>query len=337
MTKMKIAVVNKPGADFEIQERDIPQAPAGHVRIKVQACGICFSDDVTKDGLFPGIAYPRVPGHEVSGFVDETGPGVTVWKKGQRVGVGWNAGHDGTCDSCRRGDFALCVNGKVSGVTYDGGYAEYMIAPTEALARIPESLKPIDAAPLLCAGITTFNALRNSGARPGDLVAVMGIGGLGHLGLQFANKFGYHVVAISRGKENAELAKKLGAHIYIDSSASDAAAELTKLGGARAILATVPSSKAMSSVIGGLGPNGKLLVVGADLESIAVPTTKILFARNSIQGWNSGSSIDSEDTLRFAEYSGVRPMIETFPLEKVNEAWARMTSGKAQFRVVLTM
>jgi D-arabinose 1-dehydrogenase-like Zn-dependent alcohol dehydrogenase len=337
MTKMKIAVVNKPGADFEIQERDIPQAPAGHVRIKVQACGICFSDDVTKDGLFPGIAYPRVPGHEVSGFVDETGPGVTVWKKGQRVGVGWNAGHDGTCDSCRRGDFALCVNGKVSGVTYDGGYAEYMIAPTEALARIPESLNPIDAAPLLCAGITTFNALRNSGARPGDLVAVMGIGGLGHLGLQFANKFGYHVVAISRGKENAQLAKKLGAHIYIDSSATDAAAELTKLGGARAILATVPSSKAMSSVIGGLGPNGKLLVVGADLESIAVPTTKILFARNSIQGWNSGSSIDSEDTLRFAEYSGVRPMVETFPLEKVNEAWARMTSGKAQFRVVLTM
>jgi D-arabinose 1-dehydrogenase-like Zn-dependent alcohol dehydrogenase len=337
MTKMKIAVVTKPGADFEIQERDIPQPPAGHVRIKVQACGICFSDDVTKEGLFPGIAYPRVPGHEVSGIVDETGAGVTVWKKGQRVGVGWNAGHDGTCDSCRRGDFALCVNGKVSGVSYDGGYAEYMIAPTEALARIPESLDPIHAAPLLCAGITTFNALRNSGARPGDLVAVIGIGGLGHLGLQFANKFGYQVVAISRGKENAELAKKLGAHIYIDSTATDAAAELTKLGGARVILATVPSSKAMSSIIGGLGPNGKLLVVGADLESIVVPTTKILFARNSIQGWNSGSSIDSEDTLRFADYSGVRPMIEAFPLEKVNQAWARMTSGKAQFRVVLTM
>jgi D-arabinose 1-dehydrogenase-like Zn-dependent alcohol dehydrogenase len=251
--------------------------------------------------------------------------------------VGWNAGHDGTCDSCRRGDFALCANGKISGLSYDGGYAEYMIAPAEALARIPESLNPIDAAPLLCAGITTFNALRNSGARPGDLVAVIGIGGLGHLGLQFANKFGYHVVAISRGKENAELAKKLGAHIYIDSSAAGAATELTRLGGARVILATVPSSKAMSSIIGGLGPNGKLLVVGADLESIAVPTTKILFARNSIQGWNSGSSIDSEDTLRFAEYSGARPMVETFPLEKVNEAWARMTSGKAQFRVVLTM
>jgi D-arabinose 1-dehydrogenase-like Zn-dependent alcohol dehydrogenase len=337
MTKMKVAVVSKPGADFEIQERDIPQPPAGHVRIKVQACGICHSDEVTKDGLFPGITYPRVPGHEVSGFVDETGAGVTVWKKGQRVGVGWNAGHDGTCDSCRRGDFALCANGKISGLSYDGGYAEYMIAPAEALARIPESLNPIDAAPLLCAGITTFNALRNSGARPGDLVAVIGIGGLGHLGLQFANKFGYHVVAISRGKENAELAKKLGAHIYIDSSAAGAAAELTRLGGARVILATVPSSKAMSSIIGGLGPNGKLLVVGADLESIAVPTTKILFARNSIQGWNSGSSIDSEDTLRFAEYSGARPMVETFPLEKVKEAWARMTSGKAQFRVVLTM
>ncbi len=337
MPKMKIAVVTKPGADFEIQERDIPTPGPGQVRIRVQACGICFSDEVTKNGLFPGIAYPRVPGHEVAGVVDETGVGVTVWKKGRRVGVGWNAGHDGTCDSCRRGDFALCVNGKICGVTFDGGYAQYMIAPAEALARIPESLNPIDAAPLLCAGITTFNALRNSGARPGDLVAVFGIGGLGHLGLQFANKFGYQVVAVSRGKENTELAKKLGAHIYIDSSATDAAAELTRLGGARVILATVPSSKAMSSIIGGLGPNGKLLVVGADLGSIDVPTTKILFARNSIQGWNSGSSIDSEDTLRFAEYSGVRPMIETFPLDRVNEAFARMTSGKAQFRVVLTM
>ena len=226
MAKMKVVQVPKRGADFEIVEREIPNPGAGHVRIRVQACGICHSDSVTKDGLFPGMAYPRVPGHEVAGVIDEIGTGVTVWKKGQRVGVGWNAGHDGTCDSCRRGDFALCSNGKVSGVTYDGGYAEYMIAPAEALARIPESLNPIDAAPLLCAGITTFNALRNSGARPGDLVAVFGIGGLGHLGLQFANKFGYHVAAISRGKENAELAKKLGAHIYIDSSATDAAAEL---------------------------------------------------------------------------------------------------------------
>jgi D-arabinose 1-dehydrogenase-like Zn-dependent alcohol dehydrogenase len=337
MAKMKVVQVPKAGADFEIVEREIPNPGAGYVRIRVQACGICHSDSVTKDGLFPGIAYPRVPGHEVAGVIDETGTGVTVWKKGQRVGVGWNAGHDGTCDSCRRGDFALCVNGKVSGVTYDGGYAEYMIAPAEALARIPDSLNPIDAAPLLCAGITTFNALRNSGARPGDLVAVFGIGGLGHLGLQFANKFGYHVAAISRGKENAELAKKLGAHIYIDSSATDAAAELTKLGGARTILATVPSAKAMSSVIGGLGPNGKLLVVGADLENIGVPAIKILFARNSIHGWNSGSSIDSEDTLRFAEYSGVRPMIEKYPLEKAAEAYTRMMSGKAEFRVVLTM
>ena len=337
MAKMKVALVPKAGADFEIVEREIPNPSAGHVRIRVQACGICHSDSVTKDGMLPGIAYPRVPGHEVAGVIDETGTGVTVWKKGQRVGVGWNAGHDGTCDSCRRGDFALCANGKISGVSYDGGYAEYMIAPAEALARIPESLNPIDAAPLLCAGITTFNALRNSGARPGDLVAVFGIGGLGHLGLQFANKFGYHVAAISRGKENAELAKRLGAHIYIDSSATDAAAELAKLGGARAILATVPSSKAMSSVIGGLGPNGKLLVVGADVENIGVPAIKILFARNSIQGWNSGSSIDSEDTLRFAEYSGVRPMIEKYPLEKAGEAYARMMSGKAEFRVVLTM
>ncbi|HMI50340.1 MAG TPA: alcohol dehydrogenase [Candidatus Saccharimonadales bacterium] len=337
MAKMKIAVVRKAGADFAIEEREIPQPPAGHVRIKVQACGICFSDEITKDGLLPGITFPRVPGHEVAGVVDEIGAGVTVWTKGQRAGVGWNAGHDGTCDSCRRGDFALCVNGKISGLSYDGGYAEYMIAPAEALARIPEALSPVEAAPLLCAGITTFNALRNSGARPGDLVAVFGIGGLGHLGLQFANKFGYQVAAISRGTENTELAKKLGAHIYIDSSATDAAAELAKRGGARVILATVPSSKAMSSIIGGLGPNGKLLVVGADMGNIEASTPKILFARNSIQGWNSGSSIDSEDTLRFAEYSGVRPMIETFPLEKVNEAWARMTSGKAQYRVVLTM
>ncbi len=301
MAKMKVALVPKAGADFEIVEREIPNPSAGHVRIRVQACGICHSDSVTKDGMLPGIAYPRVPGHEVAGVIDET------------------------------------ANGKISGVSYDGGYAEYMIAPAEALARIPESLNPVDAAPLLCAGITTFNALRNSGARPGDLVAVFGIGGLGHLGLQFANKFGYHVAAISRGKENAELAKKLGAHIYIDSSATDAAAELTKLGGARTILATVPSSKAMSSVIGGLGPNGKLLVVGADVENIGVPAIKILFARNSIQGWNSGSSIDSEDTLRFAEYSGVRPMIEKYPLEKAGEAYARMMSGKAEFRVVLTM
>lgn len=337
MSKMKIAVVTKPGADFEIQEREIPQPPTGHVRIKIHACGVCFSDHLVKDGGWPGLVYPRTPGHEVAGTIDEVGSGVTTWKKGDRVGVGWHGGHDQTCLQCRRGDFINCANQKITGLHYDGGYAEYMVAPIEALAHMPESLDPAEAGPLLCAGITTFNALRRSGALPGDLVAVQGVGGLGHLGIQFASKFGYQVVAISRGKDTEILAKKLGAHIYIDSAATDAAAELKKLGGARTILATAPNSKSMSDLIPGLGANGTLFVVGAAAGPVGADPGVLIFGNKRIQGWASGIPTDSEDTLRFSEFSGVRPMIEKFPLEKINDAWARMTSGKAQFRVVLTM
>src|SRR5262244_1381737 len=267
---MKTAQISKPGADFELIEREIPQPSVGHVRIKMQACGVCHSDVFTKDGSWPGIQYPRVPGHEVVGIIDEVGAGVSEWKKGQRAGVGWHGGQDGTCLACRRGDFINCANVKVCGVSYDGGYQEFMVAPVEALARMPESLDAAEAAPLMCAGITTFNALRHNGALPSDLVAVQGIGGLGHLGIQFANKFGYRVAAIGRGSNNATLAKKLGAHHYIDSTATDAAAELQKLGGAAVILATAPSGKSMSSLIGGLGTNGTFLIVGAPVDAIEV-------------------------------------------------------------------
>ena len=337
MTKMKAAQISKPGAEFEIVEREIPAPNAGHVRIKVQACGVCHSDVLTKDGLWPGIEYPRVPGHEVAGIIDEVGEGVSAWKKGQRVGVGWHGGQDNTCRECRRGDFRNCQNLKICGISYDGGYQQYMVAPVEALVVIPENLKDADAAPLLCAGITTYNALRRSGAFPGDLVAVQGIGGLGHLGIQFANKFGYKVAAIGRGPENASLAKKLGASMYIDSQATNAAEELQKLGGARAILATAPNSKAMSELINGLGPNGELIVVGAAFDPIEVTPLQLISGSKTIRGSASGTPADSEDTLRFAELSGVRPMIETYPLEKAAEAYARMLSGKAEFRVVLTM
>ena len=334
---MKVAQISKAGADFEIVEREIPKPGVGHVLIKVQACGVCHSDVFTKEGYWPGIQYPRVPGHEVAGIIDELGAGVSEWKKGQRVGVGWHGGHDGTCLACRRGDFGNCQNLKIAGISYDGGYQQYMVAPVEALTTMPESLSDAEAAPLLCAGITTFNALRHSGAMPGDLVAVLGIGGLGHLGIQFANKFGYKVAAIGRGSENAELAKKLGANLYIDNKVTNAAEALQKLGGAQVILATAPSSKAMSEVINGLGPNGKLIVVGAAFDPIEVTPVQLISGSKSIQGWASGTAADAEDTLRFAELSGVRPMIETYPLEKAAEAYARMMSGKAQFRVVLTM
>lgn len=334
---MKVAQVPAPGADFQIVEREIPDPGASQVRIKVQACGVCHSDVLTKDGSWPGIEFPRVPGHEVVGVIDEVGTGVSVWTKGQRVGVGWHGGHDGTCLLCRRGDFINCRNMKIPGISYDGGYQEYMVAPVEALVAIPESLNDTEAAPLLCAGVTTFNALRHSGASPGDLVAVLGIGGLGHLGVQFANKFGYMVAAIGRGPENAAMAKKLGASLYIDSRATNAAEELQKLGGAQVILATAPSSKAMSEVVDGLGPNGKLMVIGADFAPIEVTPLQLIGGTRTIQGWASGTPVDSEDTLRFAELTGVRPMIETYPLEKAAEAYARMMSGDAQFRVVLTM
>jgi D-arabinose 1-dehydrogenase-like Zn-dependent alcohol dehydrogenase len=337
MPKMKVMQVPKAGADFELVEREIPQPRAGEVRIKVLACGVCHSDVLTKEGLWPGIQYPRVPGHEVAGVLDELGPGITTWKKGQRVGVGWHGGQDGTCISCRRGEFANCVSPKVTGIVYDGGYAEYMIAPLEAIAAMPEPLDPAEAGPLMCAGVTTFNALRHSGALPGDLVAVQGVGGLGHLGIQFAQKFGYRVAAISRGSESAALAKKLGAHVYIDSAATDAAAELQKLGGARVILATAPSAKAMTSVIPGLGPHGMLLVCGAAPDPIEVSPFQLISGMKSIQGWYSGIATDSEDALRFAELTGVRPMIEKFPLAQANQAFARMMSGKVQFRAVLTV
>jgi D-arabinose 1-dehydrogenase-like Zn-dependent alcohol dehydrogenase len=329
LPKMKVAQVSKPGADFEIVEREIPAPPVGHVRIRVQACGVCHSDSMTKEGMWPGIQYPRVPGHEVAGVIDELGANVTGWKAGQRVGVGWHGGQDGTCLSCRRGDFANCENLLVSGISYDGGYAEYMLAPVSALAAMPDALDAAEAAPLLCAGITTFNALRHSGALPGDTVAVMGIGGLGHLGIQFASKFGYRTVAIGRGSENAARAKKLGAADYIDSQAGNAAQALKKMGGARVILATAPSSQAMSELIDGLGPNGTLLVVGASADPIQVTPIQLILGRRELKGWSSGIHTDSEDTLRFAELTGVRPMIEKYPLAKAAEAYARMMSGKA--------
>jgi D-arabinose 1-dehydrogenase-like Zn-dependent alcohol dehydrogenase len=334
---MKAAQVPKPGADFEIVEREIPHPGAGEVRIKVQACGVCHSDVFTKEGQWPGIQYPRVPGHEVVGLIDELGAGVSEWKQGQRVGVGWHGGHDGTCRACQRGDFRNCQNLQVPGISYDGGYEQFMVAPVEALVAMPESLGAAEAAPLLCAGITTYNALRHSGAMPGDLVAVQGIGGLGHLGIQFANKFGYRVAAIGRGSENAALAKKLGASVYIDSKSTNAAEALQKLGGAQVILATAPSSKAMSELFDGLGPNGKLMVIGVASDPLEVTPVQLVTGSRTIQGWASGTTADEEDTLSFAELTGVRPMIETYPLEKAAEAYARMMSGNAQFRVVLTM
>ena len=337
LAPMKVAQISKAGGDFEIVERQIPKPGPGQVRIKVRACGVCHSDVFTKEGSWPGIQYPRVPGHEVAGVIDELGAGVSGWSEGQRAGVGWHGGHDGTCLSCRRGDFRNCQNLKIAGISYDGGYQQYMLVPVEALTAIPESLNDVETAPLLCAGITTYNALRHSGALPGDLVAVLGVGGLGHLGIQFANKFGYKVAAIGRGSEDATLAKKLGASVYIDSKSTNAREALQKLGGAQVILATAPSSKAISELIDGLGPNGKPMVIGVAAEPIEVTPVQLVNGSRTIQGWASGTPVDAEDTLRFAELSGVRPMIETYPLEKAAEAYARMMSGKAQFRVVLTM
>ncbi len=337
ISPMKAAQIPKPGADFEIVEREIPKPGPGEVRIKIQACGVCHSDVFTKEGSWPGIQYPRVPGHEVVGTIDELGAGVSGWKQEQRIGVGWHGGHDGTCPACQRGDFRNCRNLKVPGISYDGGYEQYMVATVEALTAMPESLSDVEAAPLLCAGITTYNALRHSGAMPGDLVAVLGIGGLGHLGIQFDNKFGYKVAAIGRGSESATLAKKLGASVYIDNKVTNAAEALQKLGGAQVILATAPNSKAMTEVIDGLAPNGNLMVIGVTADPIEVTPAQLVNGSKSIQGWASGTPADAQDTLRFAELTGVRPMIETYPLEQAAEAYARMMSGQAQFRVVLTM
>ncbi len=337
MAKMRVMQVTKAGGHLELVEREITEPGAGQVRIKVEACGVCHSDAMTKEGIWPGIQYPRVPGHEVAGIVDAVGAGVAGWTQGQRVGVGWHGGHCGYCDSCRRGDFVTCqIAFQVTGIAYDGGYAEYMIAPAGALALIPEGLSAIDAAPLMCAGVTTFNPLRNSGARPGDLVAVLGIGGLGHLGVQFAAKMGFKTVAIARGEDKEPLARELGAIHYIDSHAQDPAAELLKLGGARVILATATDNKAMSAVLGGLGVNGKLIIVGVAVEPLQVPTIPLIMGRRSIMGWPSGSPIDSQDTLSFSMLTGVRAMTQVFPLEKAAEAYDLMMSGKARFRAVLT-
>ncbi len=337
MAPMKMAQIPEAGADFQIVEREVPGPGAGQVRIRVRACGICHSDALVKEGSWPGIQYPRVPGHEVAGVIDELGASVSAWRKGQRVGVGWHGGQDGTCRECRRGDFRNCRNLKIPGISYDGGYQQYMVAPIEALAALPDGLGDAEAAPLLCAGVTTFNALRHSGAMPGDVVAVQGIGGLGHLGIQFASKFGYQVAAIGRGPEKAALARRLGAHTYIDGKSASAAEALQKLGGASVILATAPSSQAMSELIGGLGPNGKLIVIGAAFDPIAVTPIQLISGSRTVQGWASGTPADSEDALRFAELAGVRPIIETYPLERAGEAYARMLSGNARFRVVLTM
>jgi D-arabinose 1-dehydrogenase-like Zn-dependent alcohol dehydrogenase len=337
MSKMRVVQVTRAKGPFEIVEREIPEPGAGQVRVKVEACGICHSDAMTKEGGWPGIQYPRAPGHEIAGTVDAIGNGVTGWKEGQRVGVGWHGGHCGYCDSCRRGDFVTCqVAFQIPGISYDGGYAEYMIAPAGALALIPDGLSPVDAAPLMCAGVTTFNPLRNSGARPGDLVAILGIGGLGHLGIQFAAKMGFKTVAIARGMDKEPLARKLGASVYIDSTTQDPSAELLKLGGAKVILATATSGKAMTAVLGGLGVNGKFVIVGAAEEPLEVPAIPLILGRRSILGWPSGSSIDSQDTLSFSNLTDVRPMTEVFPLERAAEAYEHMMSGKARFRVVLT-
>src|SRR4029453_11943121 len=335
--KMRAVQVPKAKGPFELVEREIPEPQVGWIRIKVQACGICHSDSLVKDGTWPGIQYPRIPGHEVIGVVDLVGEGVKPWKNGQRVGVGWHGGNCGYCDNCRRGDFFACqVALLTTGISFDGGYAEYMVAPAEALASVPDDLSAIDGAPLMCAGVTTFNALRNSGARGGDLVAVLGIGGLGHLGVQFAAKMGFKTVAIARGKDKEPLAKKLGATHYINSQEKNPAEELTKLGGAKVVIATVTNADAMTAVLGGLAPNGVLMVIGA-AGPLSVDPILLITGQRSVKGWYSGTSIDLQDTLKFSASNGVQSMNEIYPLDRAAEAYERMMSGKARFRVVLDM
>jgi D-arabinose 1-dehydrogenase-like Zn-dependent alcohol dehydrogenase len=338
MPKMRAVQVPYAGGPFEIVERDIPEPDSGMVRVKVQACGICHSDEVTKEGQFPGIQYPRVPGHEVVGVIDAVGANVPPrWTVGERVGIGWNGGYCGYCNSCRRGNFFACeTSTQVTGVTRDGGYAEYLITPFSSLATVPKELSAEEAAPLMCAGVTTYNCLRNTGARPGDLVAVIGLGGLGHLGIQYAAKSGFNTVAIGRGNDKEALAKKLGASHYLDTATQDPAAELQKLGGAKVILATVTSADAMKAVIGGLAPTGMLMIIGAVL-SLEVPALQLLLKSQQVRGWYSGTSLDSQETLAFSVLSGVRSMNESYPLDRVNEAYERMKQGKARFRVVLNI
>jgi len=337
MATMRAVQVPRPKGPLELVEREIPAPGPGMVRIKVQACGVCHSDSLVKEGAFPGIQYPRVPGHEIVGIVDAVGPDVAAWKPDQRVGVGWHGGYCGWCDACRRGNFFGCQLGRVTGISFDGGYSHYTIVPVRGVARIPDELSFVEAAPLLCAGITTFNSLRHSAARPGDVVAVIGIGGLGHLAVQFARKMGFITVAVSRGADKKELAIKLGAHHYIDSEIANVGEELMKLGGAKVVLVTATSPKALDGVINGLGPRGQILIVGALVEAAAVNTLELLSKNASITGWSSGDARDAEDTMKFAVASGIRAMVEEFPFDKVNEAFNHMMSNKARFRVVLNV
>jgi D-arabinose 1-dehydrogenase-like Zn-dependent alcohol dehydrogenase len=336
-TKMKAAQISKAGGDWELVEHDIPNPGPEQVRVKVEACGICHSDSVVKDGIWPGLQYPRVPGHEIAGRVDAVGGNVTSWVGGQRVGVGWHGGHCFVCEQCRRGDFAMCVNRKVTGIDFDGGYATHVIVPAAVLAAIPDDLPAEEAGPFMCAGVTVFNALRNSGARAGEVVAVHGIGGLGHLGVQYARRMGFETVAINRGKDKEELARQLGAHHYIDATAQDPVAELQKLGGANVILATAPNAAAISALVDGLAPSGKLLVPAAPAEPLTINVFSLIMKRSSVAGWYSGTARDSQDTMEFSALSGVHPMIEKYPLDRVAEAYEQMHSGRVRFRVVLIM
>jgi D-arabinose 1-dehydrogenase-like Zn-dependent alcohol dehydrogenase len=337
MAKMRAVQVSKAGGKLEMMERELPDPRPGTVRVKVQACGICHSDSVTVEGLLPGIQYPRVPGHEVVGVVDKVGDGVKGWKVGDRVGVGWHGGQCGYCHNCRRGDFFACLNEHLTtGVTFDGGYAEYLVAPASGLAAVPEGLSAVEAAPLMCAGVTTFNCLRNTGARPGDLVAVLGLGGLGHLGVQYAAKMGFRTVAIARGADKAEFANKRGAAAYLDSQAQDPSAELQKLGGAKVVLATVTNADAMTAVMGGLGVKGVFMIVGA-VPKLEVPSLQMLLRSQEVRGWYSGTAADSEDGLNFSLLEEVRSINEIYKLEQFKEGYERMMSGKARFRVVMTM
>ena len=336
-TKMQAAQISKAGGEWELVEREIPEAGPGQVRVKVEACGICHSDALVKDGVWPGLQFPRVPGHEIAGRVDAVGGNVTAWQKDQRVGVGWHGGHCFVCEQCRRGDFAMCVNRKVTGIDFDGGYATHLIVPAAVLGAIPDDLPAEEAGPFMCAGVTVFNALRNSGARAGEVVAVHGIGGLGHLGVQYARRMGFNTVAINRGNDKEPLARQLGAHHYIDATAQDVVAELQKLGGASLILATAPNAEAISALVDGLAPSGKLLVPAAPLEPLSINVFSLITKRSSVAGWYSGTAKDSQDTLEFSALSGVHPMIEKYPLDQVAEGYEQMHSGKVRFRVVLTM
>jgi len=332
--KMRAAQVGKPNCPFEIVEREVPEPGAGQVRVKVEACGVCHSDAFVKSAAFPGMTLPRIPGHEIAGRVDAVGAGVTMWKVGDRVGVGWHGGHCFQCDACRRGLFINCARAKTTGISHDGGYAEYAVVPWESAARIPDALSAVDAGPLLCAGVTTYNSLRNSGARPGDTVAVQGIGGLGHLAIQYANKLGFRTVALSRGADKEKLARELGAHDYVDTARTSAGSGLQELGGAHLVLATAPHSDAIASTVEGLRPRGKLLIVAAPVEPIAVSAFALLSGK-TVAGWPSGTSADSEATLQFSARTGVKARIERFKLEQAEEAFTKMMDNKVRFRAVL--